>query len=234
MQQPLKEQAAAYAVDHYLRSGMVVGLGGGSTSLLAVQYLGRKIQQGALQVLGIPCSQETAQAAQQVGIPLTTFESHPQIDVTIDGADEVDPHLNLIKGGGGMLLYEKIVAQASRQQVIMVDEGKLVPILGSRWPLPVEVVPFGWQLQLDYLRKLGGNPVPRRGPDQALYNTDQGNYILDCHFGPLTAPQHLAAQLDQRAGIVAHGLFLDTASVVIVAGAGGIHQLRRKKNAEEL
>jgi ribose 5-phosphate isomerase A len=147
--------------------------------------------------------------------------------LTIDGADEVDPALNLIKGGGGALLREKIVAQASRREIIVVDESKTSPLLGTRWSVPVEVVEFGWRTQLAYLESLGGRPNARRNPDGTPFRTDQRNLMVDCHFGPIEDAAGLAALLTSRAGIVEHGLFLGLATDVIVAGQQGLRHLTR-------
>jgi len=149
--------------------------------------------------------------------------------LTIDGADEVDPNLDLIKGGGGALLREKIVAQASRREIIVVDESKLSPALGTRWAVPVEVVPFGWRTQALYLESLGADVNLRQDRNRKTFTTDQGNLILDCQFGPLSQPADLAAKLNSRTGIVEHGLFLDLATDLIVAGAEGVRHIERTK-----
>jgi ribose 5-phosphate isomerase A len=223
----LKRQAAWRAVE-YVAPGMVVGLGAGSTAALALRRLAQLLRAGQLQdVLGVPCSLQVEREARALGIPLTTLEEHPLLDLTIDGADEVDPRLDLIKGGGGALLREKVVAQASRREVIVVDESKLVPVLGTRWPVPVEVVAFGWRSQATFLELLGAQVTLRRGADGAAYQTDQGNLLLDCRFGPIPRPAELAAALAARAGIVEHGLFLGLATEVIVAGSQGIRLLQR-------
>ena len=151
----------------------------------------------------------------------------------IDGADEVDPHLNLIKGGGGALLREKIVAQASWREIIVVDESKLSPALGTRWPVPVEVVPLGWRSQGAYLESLEAQPVLRRNSDGSPFKTDQGNLILDCRFDPIYQPAQLAARLSERAGIVEHGLFLGLATDVIVASDQGIRHLKLDQKGGE-
>jgi ribose 5-phosphate isomerase A len=227
-QQSLKQQAAGQVLA-FIQSGMIVGLGAGSTALLAVQGLAEALARGELAgILGIPCSSVIEAEARRLGIPLTTLEDHPVIDLTFDGADEVDPDLNLIKGGGGALVREKIVAQASRREIIVVDESKLSPLLGTRWALPVEVVPFGWGSQAAYLESLGARIRLRSGDGAAEpFITDQGNYILDCDFGPIADPVGLGARLDARTGIVGHGLFLGLATDVIVAGASGVRHLRR-------
>jgi ribose 5-phosphate isomerase A len=219
-----KQQAAHRAVE-YVESGMTVGLGAGSTALLATQRIGQLLREGHLQnIIGFPCSREVEAEARSLGIPITL---HPpgMVDLTIDGADEVDPDLNLIKGGGGALLHEKIVAQTSLREIIIIDETKLSPVLGTHWPLPVEVIPFGWQSQRDFLVSLGARVSLRKRRDGTLFRTDQGNLILDCAFGPIPHPSELAAQLDRRTGLVEHGLFIGLATEVIVASADGIRHL---------
>ena len=225
--QRLKQQAAERALEA-IQSGMVIGLGAGSTALLAVRGLAAQLARGELaDIRGIPCSREIEAEATRLNIPLTTLEEHPSIDLTVDGADEVDAELNLIKGGGGALLREKIVAQASRREIIMVDESKLSPALGTRWAVPVEVVPFGWRTQAAYLESLGARVSLRLVRGTEPFVTDQGNYILDGAFGPIADPPGLAGRMDERTGVVAHGLFLWLATEVIVAGKGGIVHLRR-------
>lgn len=223
----LKQQAAERAVG-FVKSGMVVGLGHGSTALFAVRHIAQMLQDGQLgDIQGVPCSIEIGQEAQQMGIPVTTLDEHPVVDLTIDGADEVDPDMNLIKGGGGALLREKIVAQASRREIIVVDESKLSPALGTRWPVPVEVVPFSWRPEAAYLESLGARPALRHTSGGRPFQTDQGNFILDGRFGPISDPAQLAMKLSGRAGVVEHGLFLDLATDVIVAGTQGIRHLQR-------
>lgn len=223
----LKQQAAEYAVQ-FVTSGMVVGLGHGSTAIFAVRAIAARLATGELKdIVAIPCSRQTEADARALGIPLTTLNKAPVIDVTIDGADEVDPALNLMKGGGGALFREKIVAQASRREIIAVNEGKLVPALGTVWAVPVEVIPFGWRSHVDYLAALGAEVTLRRLSDGQLFHTDQGNLILDCRFGPIAQPEELAARIRARAGIVEHGLCLGIADDVIVAGPAGIRHLKR-------
>ena len=220
-----KKQAAEEAVK-YVRDGMVLGLGTGSTTAYAIQRIGELVQEGKLKnIVGIPSSEKTARQALELGIHLTTFEQHPVIDLTIDGADEVDSRLNLIKGGGGALLREKVLAQNSKQVIIVVDESKLSPQLGTRWALPVEVLPFAWVPAKRFLESLGAE-VTLRQDQQHIFETDQGNFILDCRFGPLKNPAKLAAEIKTRAGILEHGLFLGMASAVIVAGKKGIEILK--------
>ncbi len=225
-QDELKRQAAAAAVDR-LESGMVVGLGTGSTTRFALERIAALIRAGRLErIIGIPSSLQTEKAAGEMGIPLTDFEAHPVIDITIDGADEVDPELNLIKGGGGALLREKVLAQASRRNIIIVDESKLSDRLGTRWALPVEVVPFARAAEERFLASLGAAVVLRTRNGSPVV-TDQGNLLLDARFGPMEDPDRLAGQLNGRAGIVEHGLFVGLAHEVFVAGADGIRHLQR-------
>lgn len=220
-----KQQAAERAVD-FIESGMVVGLGVGSTAIFAVRRLAQLIGAGKLrEILGVPCSIQTSEAAARLGIPLTTLDEHPVVHLTIDGADEVDPHFNLIKGGGGALLREKIVAQASQREIIVVDENKRSDRLGTRWAVPVEVLPFGWRAQKMFLESLGAR-VTLREKAGVAYHTDQANLILDANFGPISDPAELARQLNQRAGIVEHGLFIGLATDVIVAGPDGLRHLK--------
>jgi ribose 5-phosphate isomerase A len=216
------EQAAAL-----VQSGMVLGLGTGSTAIFAIRQVATRLRDSELSdILAIATSRATEAAARALGIPMLTDDIPREIDLTIDGADEVDPALNLIKGGGGALLREKIVAQATRREVIVVDESKLSPKLGTHWPLPVEVIEFGWRSQARFLESLGATVKPRMG-DDGLYRTDQGNIILDSRFGPITDPAALASVLDARAGVAGHGLFIGIAHVLIVAGASGVRHVQR-------
>jgi ribose 5-phosphate isomerase A len=216
-QRELKQQAGEYAV-RFVEPGMVVGLGHGSTAIYAIRKIAALLRSGELyDIQAVPCSRNVEEDAWALGIPLTTLDAHPVIDVTIDGADEVDPDLNVIKGGGGALLREKIVAQATQREIIVVDETKLSERLGTNWAVPVEVVPFGWRTQLAYVVSLGAKVTVRQGQDGSHILTDQGNLILDCDFGPIADPEGLARALEKRAGIVAHGLFLGLVSDVVVA-----------------
>jgi ribose 5-phosphate isomerase A len=197
---------------------------------LAVQRIAELLKEGKLsEVLGVPCSRQVEEEARFLGIPLTTLEEHPGIDLTIDGADEVNGNLDLIKGGGGALLREKIVAQASRREIIVVDESKLSPALGTRRAVPVEVIPFGWQSQALYLESLGATVILRKDDNEKRFMTDQGNLILDCSFGPIADPESLAETLNARTGIVEHGLFLGLATDLIVAHAEGVYHRTRNK-----
>jgi ribose 5-phosphate isomerase A len=227
VREDLKRQAAERAVE-FVESGMVVGLGFGSTARYAVQRIAQRLAAGDLRdIVAVPTALQVEREARRLGIPLTNLDEHPQIDLTIDGADEVDPNLDLIKGGGGALLREKIVAQASRREIIVVDEAKLSEKLGTRFPLPVEVLPFARGAMAQYLEQLGAAAALRLVPSGQPFETDQGNWILDATFGPLDDPQPVADQLDRKAGVVAHGLFLGLATEVIVAGQGGLRHLHR-------
>jgi ribose 5-phosphate isomerase A len=211
------KRSAARRAAALARSGMVLGLGSGSTAGYAIDEIGRRLREGTLRdVLGIPTSVASERRARAGGIPLTTLERHPHIDLTIDGADEVDPSRRLIKGAGGALLREKIVATASARLAIVIDPSKRVERLGTRYPVPVEVVEFGWTTQLDPLRALGGEPLLRMAGD-VPYRTDQGNLILDVRFASgIAEPDLLAREMRRRAGVVETGLFLGFAPEVIV------------------
>jgi ribose 5-phosphate isomerase A len=218
-QDELKRRAGEYAV-RFVESGMVVGLGHGTTAIHAIRKLAALLKSGELRdIVGIPCSEEVARTATELGIPLTTLEAHSIIDVTIDGADEVDPEGNVIKGGGGALVREKIVAQATRREIIVVDESKLSPVLGTQWAVPVAVVPFGWSSQAAYLRELGAEVALRTAPDGAPVTTDDGHFLLDANFGPIADLPALDRAMTSRAGIVGHGLFLGLVARVVVGGA---------------
>jgi ribose 5-phosphate isomerase A len=224
---PLKKIAAEKAVD-YIKSGMLVGLGVGSTAIYAVDKIGELINSGSLtNITAIACSKATHDYATDLGIPLTFLDKKKLIDITIDGADEVDQKLNLIKGGGGALLREKIVAQSTIRQIIVVDDSKLSQHLGRNFSLPIEVLQFGYRSHFSFLKDIGGNPIQRINDTGKPYITDQGNFIIDSDFGAILEPQKLASKLDQRAGIIAHGLFLNLASEVIVASSSGINILKK-------
>lgn len=225
-----KQAAAQAAVAAELSSGMRVGLGTGSTVAHVLESLGAALKAGHLtDIIAVPTSEQTAERARALGIPLAELQAVGELDVTIDGADEVDPRLDLIKGLGGALLREKMVAQATRRLVIVADETKQVQRLGQRAPLPVEVVPFGWQSHIPFLEVAGARAVRREKEGQPVV-TDNGNFILDCYFetdGAIEDPAILEWLLLARAGIVEHGLFLDMAAVVYLAGAGGVQTLAR-------
>lgn len=223
----LKKEAGISAVD-LVRPGMVLGLGTGSTTRFALIEIAARLKDGRLKdIVGIPSSRETEKTARELGIPVISFDEKQEIDLTIDGADEVDPQLNLIKGGGGALLREKVLAQSSRRNVMIVDESKLSPALGTRFPVPVEVIPFAWKPVANFLRSLGAEPVLRMKEDGTPYTTDQNNYIIDSKFGPILDLDDLALKLVQKAGIAEFGLFIGTASEVIVATTHGIRYQKR-------
>jgi ribose 5-phosphate isomerase A len=224
----LKELAASFAVD-FLEPGMRVGLGSGSTALAALRRIARLLADGELNdIRCVPSSLAIEKEAVKLGIPLTSLEEVPVLDVTIDGADEVDPCLDLIKGAGGALLREKILAQVSRREMIVVHEAKMSLAIGTRRPLPVEVLPFGWKTQAWFIETLGAD-VKLREARSGPFRTDQGNFILDCRFGPLKDKQGLARKLEERAGIIGHGIWTGLATDVIVAGRRGVRHLRREE-----
>ncbi|MBI4574431.1 MAG: ribose 5-phosphate isomerase A [candidate division NC10 bacterium] len=217
------KQMAAERGAGLVESEMVLGLGSGTTATLAVQAIGRRLREGSLRnVVGVPSSSAIAAVARESGVPLTTLDEHPVLDLDLDGADEVDPDLNLIKGLGGALLWEKVVATASRRVVIFVDESKLVDRLGTKAPLPVEVIPFGWRTHVPFVESLGGKPELRTNPDGRPFVTDEGNYILHCRFEGIADPGGLELHLRKRPGIVGTGLFLGIAHQVIVGRADGV------------
>jgi ribose 5-phosphate isomerase A len=219
------KRAAAHGALDYVKDGMVVGLGTGSTATFVVEALAERVAQG-LKIVGIPTSERTATLARSLNIPLATFAEHQRIDLTIDGADEVARDtLNLIKGLGGALLREKIVAAASRRLVIVVDQEKLVDRLGERTPVPVEVVQFGWQSTAAALAKLGTEPVLRHAAEDHPFITDGGNYIFDCHFAGIADPGRLERGIEAIVGVVENGLFVGRSSAVIVATIDGVKVL---------
>ena len=224
----LKRAAGAEAAE-LVHSGMRLGLGTGSTVAHLLVALAAKLDGGALSdVVGVPTSLRTAREAGELGIPLTTLAETPALDLTIDGADEVDPQLNLIKGLGGALLREKMVAQASRRLAIMVDEGKMASALGTHCPVPVEVVKFGWEVHGPFVESCGADPVLRVGPDGEPIVTDNGNYIIDCHFaGGIDDAESFERAIRARAGVVESGLFLGLATEVLVSGPDGVETLSK-------
>ena len=222
-----KQQAAEFAV-RFIQSGMVVGLGHGSTALHAIRKIAELINTGGLKdIFAVPCSKQVERDAGRRGIPLTTLDAHPVIDVTIDGADEVTDTCELVKGGGGALLREKMVAQASRREIIVVDESKRSSTLGTRRPVPVEILPVWWRSHLPYFESLGGRPILRMNHQGGSFITDQNNLIIDCHFGAIEDPAALSRKIYERSGVVEHGLFLGLATDVIIAGADGVRHITR-------
>lgn len=223
------KRAAAEEAALRVESGMRLGLGTGSTVAHFLDVLAERIRGGALTgLVGVPTSLRTAERARELGIPLAELHEAAPLDLTVDGADEVDPHLDLIKGLGGALLREKMVAQASRRLLVMVDDSKKVARLGTRAPLPVEVVPFGWRAQIPFLRSLGAEPTLRLAADGTPFVSDNGNFMLDGRFADgIYDPDAIDEELRRRAGVVESGLFLGMATTVVVAGAGGIEVLER-------
>lgn len=234
-QDDLKKQVGYKAVDDYVRSGMVVGLGTGSTAYFAVERVGQKLKSGELRnIVAIPTSKRTKEQAEQLGIPLATLDTHPIIDVAIDGADSVSPSLDLVKGGGGAHFREKIVEAASKVFVVIVDDSKMCTGLGPHFPVPVEIAPFCYEHTTRMVEALpalrGCKAVLRRGTASSNKRdgdepavTDNGNYIIDLHFSkPIEDPTAAAEQLKRTIGVLEHGLFVNMASVVLIAGTDGI------------
>lgn len=220
-----EKEAAARASLAFIKDGQVLGLGTGSTAAFFIRLLGERVKAG-LDIKGIPTSIGSRKLATECGIPLTTLDECQHIDVTVDGADEVDPQLRLIKGGGGALLREKIVASATKQLVIVTDASKQVPVLGQ-FPLPVEVIQFAQALVLERIKDLGADVQLRLTTDGTPFVTDERNHILDCRFGQIGDADMLARQLSDMPGVVEHGLFIAMADTVIVANGSQIATLHR-------
>jgi ribose 5-phosphate isomerase A len=227
----LKRQAAARALEH-VQDGMKLGLGTGSTAKHFVDLLGEKVRAG-MKVVGVPTSEATRAQAQACGIPLTTLDDIDRLDITVDGADEMDPALNLIKGGGGALLREKIVAAASDRMIVIADDTKWVEVLG-RYPLPVEVIPFGLAATKAAMARafaesgVSGQMGVRKGTDGHVFVTDGGHWIIDAHLGRIKDAPRLAGELSLIPGVVEHGLFIGLASIAVLAGAQGIRVVERR------
>jgi ribose 5-phosphate isomerase A len=223
--QSAKKRAALKAVKH-VKDGFIVGLGSGTTIAHAVQEIGEKVRRENMRVLGVSTSHQILMLAVSCGIPLTTLDEHPQLDVTIDGADQVDRKLNLIKGIGGALMREKIVASAAKQLVIVVDETKIAEKLGMNHPVPIEVLPFALSLVMAKVKEMGGKPVLRQGKQKVgPVVTDNGNFILDVEFGVINNPEKLDARLKMVPGVLETGLFVGMADVVYVGGRTGVKRL---------
>jgi len=220
-----EKQTAARAAVQLVENGNIVGLGSGSTAEHAVRFLSERVREG-LKIVGIPTSKKTKQLAEQLGISLTTFEEHSRIDIDIDGADEIDPRLNLIKGGGGAFLREKIIASISRRFIVIGDSGKRVDCLG-KFPLPVEVIPFAQSLIKPQIEALGAKVSLRSYAYGNPYITDEGHHILDCTFGEIADPPRLADALRRIPGVVEHGLFIGMAERALVGNDGKVIELRR-------
>jgi ribose 5-phosphate isomerase A len=218
-----EKELAGRAAAALVRDGDIVGLGTGSTAYFTVLALGERVRSG-LKIVGVPTSNATADLARSVGIPLSTLDQHPVLDIDIDGADEIDPQLNLIKGGGGALLREKVIAAASRRMVVIADSGKLVPALG-KFPLPVEIVSFARAVVEKQIASLGATVKLRTRADSSPYLTDNGNPILDCSFGRIADPPALARTLRDIPGVVEHGLFICLASVALIGKGDSVQEI---------
>ena len=218
-----EKELAGRAAAQIVRDGEIVGLGTGSTAYFAVVAIGERVRAG-LKIIGIPTSEATAHLARKLGIPLSTLEEHQDIDVTIDGADEIDPRLNLIKGGGGALLREKIIATASKKMVVVADSSKLVKALG-KFPLPVEIIPFAEAVVSKKIARLGATCKLRRRADGSPFVTDEGHHILDCSFGKIADPPNLARVLSEMPGVVEHGLFIGVAKRATVGKVDHVVEL---------
>jgi ribose 5-phosphate isomerase A len=224
--QDKEKQAAARASLKFVQDGQIVGLGSGSTAAYFVRFLAERVQAG-LKIRGIPTSIQTQQLAASLGIPLTSLEEFQQIDVAVDGADEVDADLQLIKGGGGAFLREKIIASAARRFVIIADSSKQVAVLG-KFAVPVEVVPFAQKLVAKEVEALGASVKVRSAASGKPYVTDEGHHILDCHFGRIPDPAKIGEQLESIPGVVEHGLFVNMADAVLIARGEQVEELRRR------
>lgn len=217
-----KQQAAARALD-FVESGMALGLGTGATATWMLHELAARLANGRLRdIVGVPTSSRTAAVARELGIELATLEQRPRLDIALDGADEIDPQFHLIKGLGGALLREKIVAASAEQFLVMASAVKWVAQLGERTPVPVEVVTFGIPLCVQRLHKLGAEPALRCDATGAPYITDEGHAILDCRFSSISDPEALACAIRAIPGVVEHGLFVGMTNVAVLAGPDGI------------
>lgn len=222
-----KKKVALEAVKH-VKDNFIVGLGSGSTAAYAIQEIGRLIQQDNLRILAVPSSSQAKYLAVQYGVPLTTLDEHHIIDLTIDGADEVDNKFDMMKGGGGALTREKIIASAAKQVVIIADETKLVNKLGTTFRVPVEVLPFGLATAMVGIKKLGGNPLLREGKGKVgAVVTDNGNYIVDVDFGPIDNAEKLNQQIKLIPGVIETGLFIGLANIVYLGKSEGIIRLKK-------
>ena len=229
----VKKNAALQAVKH-VRDGFVVGLGSGSTAAYAVEEIGKRVRKEKWQVLGVPTSHQAFMLAVRCGIPITTLDEHPKLDLTIDGADQIDKELNLIKGMGGALTKEKIVASAAKQFIVVADETKLAQRLGTNQPVPVEVLPFAVSTVMQRMREMGGKPTLREGKAKiGPVVTDNGNFIVDVDFGPIRAPRELGSQLKMIPGVVETGLFVEMADIVYVGKPKTVERLERKRSLGE-
>ncbi len=222
-----EKELAGRAAAQLVCDGDIVGLGTGSTAYFAIIALGERVKAG-LKITGIPTSNATAELARSVGIPLTTLDQNPVIDIVIDGADEIDPHLNLIKGGGGALLREKVIAAASKKMVVIADSGKVVEHLG-KFPLPVEIISFARAVVERKIQSLGASTRIRTRPDGSVYITDNGNPILDCNFGTIEDPPALSRTLSNIPGVVEHGLFIGLATIALIGKENSVEEIKARQ-----
>lgn len=227
-----EKELAGQAAAKLVRDGDIVGLGTGSTAYFAVVAIGERVKAG-LKIVGIPTSDATEELARKLGIPLTTLDQHQIIDITIDGADEIDPQLNLIKGGGGALLREKIIATASRRMVVVADSTKTVPALG-KFPLPVEIIPFAQAVIEKKISSLGATCKLRTKSDGQPFRTDEGHHILDCSFDKISDPAALSRALDETPGVVEHGLFIGVARLAVVGKGKSALEIQPKARRRKL
>jgi len=226
-QEILKRKAAERAVE-FVKSGMILGFGTGSTFNNVLYVLAEKLNSGELKnIIGVSSSEKTEKLAKELNIPIDTLSNNPKLDLTIDGADEVDEKLNLIKGGGAAHLREKIIAQASKQYIILVDDSKISKSLGEKWAVPIEVIKMAMDVETEFLKSLNADVKQRLDTEGNPLITDEGNFILDANFGVINNPKKLARKLEKRAGIVEHGLFVKMADYVVVAKEDGIEVLER-------
>ena len=226
-----KRRAAERAIE-FVEDGQIVGLGTGSTTRFAIEGLARRVAEG-LKITGVPTSLETERMATELGIPLVQLNDAGPIDITINGADSVDPRFNMIKGGGGALTREKLVALASKRRVIIIDDSKLVDQLGITWAVPVEVLPFAWRLTSERLSQLGCEAAVCDKRKVLQFETDNGNYILDCNFGAIADPESLESQIKLVPGVVENGLFIGIADVLVIAFRDRVELRERDKSSGE-
>jgi len=225
----MKKEAAVFAVN-FVQPGMAVGLGTGSTAFFAIEEIARKINEGMLpDIICVPSSNQTKISALAKGIKVYGFDNVTRLDINIDGADEIDKDGNLIKGGGGALLREKIIAQNCIRNIVIIDESKISNQLGEKWHLPIEVLPYSWQLEAAFLESIGAKVNLRKNPENQPVVTDQDNFILDCNLGIISEPLQLARELDKRAGIIEHGLFINTTNDIVIGKPDGIEHKQIKR-----
>ncbi|UCE80328.1 MAG: ribose 5-phosphate isomerase A [Methanobacteriota archaeon] len=222
-----RKEAAAREAAKYVEDGMVVGLGSGSTASMAIKLIGQKIKDEGMEIIGIPTSMASDLLGRAVGIRMGELDDHREIDLTIDGADEVDPRLNLVKGLGGALLWEKVVAASTKVEMIVVDDSKLVEHLCQKAPLPIEIVRFSHRTTARRLASLGCVPELRVADEDEPFVTDNGNYIVDCRFDRIDDPKSMESRINAIPGVVENGLFIGLASKVIVSSADGIRILEK-------